>query len=210
MRIKWERFNGKWWFRNRGKETKLVKFSEPPLYEGGHVNRTCREVVMYGFHATYLRYFNGVDVFNKLAFGNHSLIKAWKTKKCTKRFFAANVAMAETNAYLAYRKHGKGGNMERHEWHDVLSEAMMTNCIDGLGVRTRSVLENESHTHLEALGRNTTCLYCTASTKLGCNACYAPLCSPNRGHPCFAHHVLDAAEGTPLARANSRRVRRHF
>ena len=38
MRIKWEWFNGKWWFRNRGKEVKLVKFSEPPLYEGGHVN----------------------------------------------------------------------------------------------------------------------------------------------------------------------------
>jgi hypothetical protein len=38
MRIKWEWFNGQWWFRNRGKETKLVKFSEPPLVKGGHVN----------------------------------------------------------------------------------------------------------------------------------------------------------------------------
>ena len=38
MRIKWEWFNGKWWFRIRGKKIKLVKFSEPPLYEGGHVN----------------------------------------------------------------------------------------------------------------------------------------------------------------------------
>jgi hypothetical protein len=27
-----------WWFRVRGKEAKLVKLSEPPLYEGEHVN----------------------------------------------------------------------------------------------------------------------------------------------------------------------------
>jgi hypothetical protein len=31
-------FSYLWWFRVRGKEAKLVKLSEPPLYEGEHVN----------------------------------------------------------------------------------------------------------------------------------------------------------------------------
>ena len=33
-----EKLSYLWWFRARGKEAKLVKLSEPPLYEGEHVN----------------------------------------------------------------------------------------------------------------------------------------------------------------------------
>ena len=31
-------FSYLWWFRVRGKEAKLIKFSESPQYEGEHVN----------------------------------------------------------------------------------------------------------------------------------------------------------------------------
>lgn len=70
--------------------------------EGGFVTSRykVRQPVM---HDTYRRNFNGVDLFNRDCFGEHSLQMTVKTRSWHRRMFLAILGMCETNAMKAYR-----------------------------------------------------------------------------------------------------------
>ncbi len=76
-------------------------------------------------HDTYRRNFNGVDLFNRDCFGEHSLQMAVKTRSWTRRMFLALLGMCETNAMKAYRN--TVGPITRYEWLVLLSEKLINN-----------------------------------------------------------------------------------
>ena len=87
----------------------------PPTYELPQPN----------MHATYRRYFNAVDLFNRDCFGPLSVQFAVRTQSWYRRFFLAVLGMCETNALMAYRQ--EVGEMSRYEWLAKLSEALIEN-----------------------------------------------------------------------------------
>ena len=76
-------------------------------------------------HDTYRRNFNGVDLFNRDCFGEHSLQMAVKTRSWTRRLFLALLGMCETNALKAYRH--TVGPVSRYEWLVMLSDKLINN-----------------------------------------------------------------------------------
>ena len=83
--------------------------------------------------ATYRDRFWAVDKFNKIALGPHSVMSAFRTLDWKVRFFATMLAMAETNAYLAYNYKAKQlGQTEltRHEWKEALGLALLDRPFD--------------------------------------------------------------------------------
>jgi hypothetical protein len=69
---------------------------------GGVRRRAVFKLKQPDVHATYRSEFNAVDNFNKLALGPGTAQFAMRTMKWDRRVFFAMIAMAETNAYLAY------------------------------------------------------------------------------------------------------------
>lgn len=76
-------------------------------------------------HDTYRRNFNGVDLFNRDCFGEHSLQMAVKTRSWSRRFFLALFGMCETNAMKAYRT--TVGPITRYKWLCELADKLINN-----------------------------------------------------------------------------------
>jgi hypothetical protein len=76
-------------------------------------------------HDTYRRNFNGVDLFNRDCFGEHSLQMAVKTRSWTRRYFLALLGMCETNAMKAYRQ--TVGPITRFQWLIQLADKLINN-----------------------------------------------------------------------------------
>ena len=72
-------------------------------YKGGQIVKKNYRLEQPNVHALYRESFSGVDIFNKVALGPHSVQKAYKSKDWTHRFWSALVGMCEANAYLMYK-----------------------------------------------------------------------------------------------------------
>ena len=188
-------------------------------YSKGSVEKVSRNVQMPEFHATYLKYFNSIDVLNKLSLGVTSMVNSVGTIQCEFRFFLATVGLASINAFNAHNlfgppTQGVGRKMDKWTWNDTLSRALMCNTLDGNSSRvTRGVQTSEEglqHANTVESGMNRSCAYCRDQTKRMCATCQVPLCSSNRvGKPCLVQHHKDATEaGDPLASAHPLRVKR--
>ena len=92
--------------------------------EGGFVTSRYK-VKQPVMHDTYRRNFNGVDLFNRDCFGNHTLQMAVKTRSWHRRLFLALFGMCETNALKAYRQ--TVGPITRYAWLAALSDALINN-----------------------------------------------------------------------------------
>ncbi len=92
---------------------------------GGSFVTSHYKVRQPGMHDTYRRNFNGVDLFNRDCFGEHSLQMAVKTRSWTRRMFLALLGMCETNAMKAYRH--TVGPVTRYSWLVMLSDKLINN-----------------------------------------------------------------------------------
>jgi hypothetical protein len=75
-------------------------------------------------HAAYRESFSRVDVFNKLALGPSSIQDSYQTRSWSFKFFLCCVAMAETNAYLAYKwrqRNSEETPMAHKAWREKLA-----------------------------------------------------------------------------------------
>lgn len=81
-------------------------------------------------HDTYMRNFNGVDLFNHDYFGSYSLQKTVLTRSWHRRMFLAILGMCETNAMKAYRT--CVGPVTRFEWLVMLADKLINNPFLGM------------------------------------------------------------------------------
>ncbi len=88
---------------------------QPPTYEFDQPK----------MHATYRRYFNAVDLFNRDSLGPLGLQYAFRSRSWYRRMFMAILGFCETNALMAYRF--EIGELSRYDWLAKVSEALIKN-----------------------------------------------------------------------------------
>lgn len=149
--------------------------------EGGFVT-TKYKVRQPGMHDLYRRNFNGVDLFNRDCFGEHSIQMAVKTRSWTRRFFLAMLGMCETNALKAYRQ--TVGPITRYAWLCKLADALINNpflpeegtaAAEALGAGEGPSINREVCGNLEYTNHQAKCAYCGQGTHWQC-ACGYTVC----------------------------------
>lgn len=116
-------------------------------------NRLCRDSdgVLQNFVGTlrqpgsdplYTNKFNGVDNLNKLALGPGSCVRLNTALEVVRVFFAC-VAMADTNAFLAYQQVNNlnSSQYSHSDWRPDLVEELLAECVRPKGVRVRQTTQ---------------------------------------------------------------------
>ena len=95
-------------------------------YQQGSIVRATYQVEERVFHGTYRKYFNTIDIHNKLAIGPGTVAAAWKSKRPLMKFFLYILSVIETNAYLAYRFFSDDDpDISRREWKNMLADELI-------------------------------------------------------------------------------------
>ena len=81
-----------------------------------------------------------MDIYNKWIFGPKSAQSSYRCRDWRPRFVFATMAMAETNAFLAYRfieeKEGRSGKITHSAYRKELIVQLLE--VDGSGARNKS------------------------------------------------------------------------
>lgn len=145
--------------------------------------------------AMYRSNFNRVDLIDRRALGDHSLIKAWATKNVFHRIFSAFLAFSETNAYNALiATRPDFAQMTRLDWRKELSNALLRRD-SPMQLRPRAT-PIISHMMMVKLDKAKRCTKCKDKTNRGTLCGYAcecgvVVCATTTGRPCFAQHLCD-------------------
>jgi len=145
-------------------------------------------------HATYLRLFNAVDQYNRLATGPSCIMDVWRTKDVWDRIFAVTLSFMVVNAYLAYIKHGPLGkrDMTRQEWRWALSQLLLQDSQDELRLPEAPGIEQHMYMKSQCPQRRA-CFMCGRLQMYVC-ACGMPCCTPFE-RPCYLCHTEEVKAG---------------
>ena len=123
-------------------------------------------------HATYRKYFNAVDLFNKASLQPGTLVDTWHTKKAHKRLFAATWAWIETNGMLAYNRQNPHARLTKQQWFKALAEACVNNPFKPHVPKVIHAVEEHGG---PVSSCNGSCWVCKKVTKRKCK-CGRPVC----------------------------------
>ena len=194
-------------------------------YRNGAIIKRQYKLAQPQVHSIYRGGFSAVDIFNKVALGPNSCVKAFRSKQWTHRFFSALLSMSEANAYLVHkqRHESKGKRARDHAaWREELAwkligtdihetqgysrstlrEGRATTATEGrLGLRHCTLLQRDNRTnpHCCVCGEKKTSYFCA---DCGHNA---PLCPNFVSRDCVLAHMLDCLEVADFAGAITER-----
>lgn len=174
-------------------------------YVNGTVKRRKYTLEQPKVFQIYRSHYNAVDNFNKLALGPKSSQYAYRTPHWDRRVFMALLAMAETNAFLAYRAlELRAGRrpMVHATWRRALSAVLIHNPYRPQFARMRApvplaerpLLEGHANMYMQESRNMKVCEVCGTRTAVRCS-CGAAVCAPNRNlKQCYATHLLDVVD----------------
>lgn len=171
-------------------------------------------------HSIYRKYFNGVDVHNKLTVGPGSMVKHIQVKDFRARIIMALIAMCCTNAFLCYSWHHKKETVQYSQTDfklDLIEELLHeANKLRG----SSPDMGDEGHMDLPPCfrghgwapvggdnGNGRVCCVCGKKARSMC-ICGEGICGSKTGRQCIFHHmakVIQEDRATVSAKSTKKR-----